>query len=498
MRNEKKIVCLVVLVFLSADMRAIKGEDSEDTIKVLVYELPRILWPPHNFLSTGEEGLSNAVRELQKISSLDIEKPSEGVSYSVLRNYDVVIVASNFKVLSEEPYRAHYGSDDVEAVKKFVEDGGGLLVLADRFELDNTIPDAFDVIFSEKSILDMHGEIFDDGRNRFYNFYVTEIMEHPITRNIEQIALSYGLPIVDFRQGKVLARTSRSSQTKDYMRGPFDVLLSMEDIGKGRAVFSNLDSFRNWVTDQPDQQNLELLTNIVAWLGEPREPYRKCMSLNEQAQQKLAKAKSLLGAYSFSQAKGLFEDVVELFAESYEIYPDSEALTGIEEVNAYVEICSIGIKADQTFDNAEYLFDNRKYEEAIEEFEKAKSLYEKIEYTQKVELCFTRIEEGNTWIALKKDAIQLFNEAQEVFCRAPSVLTTTGYEEAKSMFERARSKWEAYEDPSQVAACEEKIKLCNEKISRIKRNRIIIVITLTSIGITLITVSILILKARRR
>ena len=305
----------------------------------------------------------------------------------------------------------------------------------------------------------------------------------PPTR-VEQIALDSGFPITSYSKGDILVRTSGTSYITGVGRGPFDVLLAVKDIGKGRAVFFDLSSFSNWVTEEPDQQNIKLLTNAVAWLGEPGGPYRVYTSLNEEAQKLLEDARSLYEAHNFSQAITTFKEAIRIFGESSELYSDPEAFNGIEEATTGIALCDMGIKANQAFSDAESLYADRNYEEAITEFEETKVLYEEIEYTERVEECTRYTDESHTWIALREEATALLNEAEKTLGRAFGTFRTADFEEARSLFEQARDTWEEYDDPGKVAACEEKITICSTEIARIIRNRLIATgVTIGALGV---------------
>jgi len=415
---------------------------------------------------------TSSARTLREIASFDTKWPTpQGVTYSILGRYDVLIVVPRGGTITPE---------EVDAIKEYVNDGGGLLFLADSYLWDTTIPAAFDVTFLREGIYDRGAEQFKS----LYQFYVSDITQHPITENVEQIALDNGYPITSYSKGDILVRTSGTSYIRGVGRGPFNILLGIKDIGKGRAVFFDLSSFSNWVTEEPHQQNIKLLTNAVAWLGEPGGPYRVYISLNEEAHKSLEDARSLYEAHDFSQAISTFKEAIRIFGESSELYSNSEAFDGIEEATTGIALCDTGIKADQAFCNAESLFADRNYEEAITEFEEAKLLYEKIEYTERVEECTRYIDNSHTWIALREEATELPNEAEKTLGKADGTFRTADFIEARSLFEKARTAWEEYDDPGKVAACEEKITMCTAEIARINRNRLIVTgVIICSLGV---------------
>jgi tetratricopeptide (TPR) repeat protein len=465
---RKRLAAVIMLVLVLCSIHCTEGAK---TTRVLVDEsrVQTLLDAVLSFENTKDSaGFGNAAQRIRTLGSLEIKK-SGTLTYAELSKYDVLIIAS---------CREEYSSSEAAAVKKFVENGGGLLFMSDFIfsgDIANSISKSFNVSFDAP----FFAMIVDNKARKFsssnFQFYVTEITSHPITEGVEKIALNGAVPISTHRSGTVLVRTSENSwleeiektegkKDSDEKSGPFDVLLAIENRGKGRAVFFGCaSSFFNWVTEEPNQQNLKLLEDTVKWLGERGGPYKQYKPLNEQAQREMSDAKFLYSQHKFSQAKMVFKGIIDTFEKSIGIYPNSEAESGISEAESYISKCEIGIEADQLFESALSLLNSKEYEEAAEEFKKAKPLYETIEYTERAQECTVRIE-----------AILLFQQGEEALSKAPSFLSATGYEEAKSLFEQSEEKWEGYNDNTQVAACEEKISQCNEEIAKIERNRILL------------------------
>lgn len=433
-------------------------------------------------------GYGSASKELRKIASIDIMKKGE-LDYITLRDYDVMIMAS---------FEESYSSTEMEAIRQFVENGGGLFVLAAIEYPNNSIARTFDVLFQPESVV-----VADEKAEKFtedcHQIYIHDTADHPITYGIDRFALNMGIPISSYESGAVLMRTGERSwadmvreegvgtKEGDEKRGPFDLLLAME-IGRGRALFfGGAWSFFNWVIDNFGSQNLDLLDNAVKWLAEPGGPYKQCEAMNEQAQQVITEALSLYVDHQFSQARSRFEEAAKKFEESNDIYPNREASTGIEKASNYMRKCEIGMSADEIFDTALDLFNEKEYDKAIEEFERARLLYEEINYTERVKECVTKME-----------AVSLFQEGEDVLSKAPSTFSTIGYETAQSLFGQSKSKWEEHNNLGQIAACEEKIKQCSDEIARIRRNRIMAIVGVAAIVIVVVVAVIIIFLRKRR
>ncbi|MBU7047034.1 MAG: SHOCT domain-containing protein [Theionarchaea archaeon] len=523
---KKVIVTLFAVLLLLSNVNIITGAD---TVKILIDESRVHGWDElyqellqevgfdkdtdwtYSFENKEEGwGYSNVTKRLQNIGSVDVRKKGK-LSYSTLRNYDVLVIGS---------FGESYSSAEAEAIKQFVDNGGGLLLLADGEYPNNSISRSFDVLFHSENV-EIASKKGVSKRFRYltmslttdkdYFFYVDDIKSHPVTKGIDEIAWLSGIPITSYESGKVLARTGddtwadnagllaegMGSQQDDEDSGPFDIILAVENVSKGRAVFiGSAESFWNVITENEDG-NLDLLENAVDWLSEPGGPYKQYKTTNEQAQEKLSSATSLYNGHLFSQAKSAYEDAIGIFEESNEIYPNSEANQGIEEAQDYIQKCETGMDADEIFDEAEGLYDQREYEKAIEEYEKAKPLYQEIEYTERVQECETRIQESNDWIEIREDAQSLYQQGEDALASAPSTFDTAGYENAKSIFEQAKSTWQEYDEPSQVQACEEKISLCDDEIAKIEKNKMIVTIVVIVVIVVVILVVVVVIRKRK-
>ncbi len=541
------LILTLVVVLLAGNVGGITGSDATvlkyKPIRVLVDETKKFVYDRdfqnyliedlgwseytdwgHSFENYDDFwGFGNVNKGISRIASVDIKK-SGRLSYSTLKNYDVLVVASFVK---------SYSSSEVEEIKEFVENGGGLLVLGDSDYPCNSISREFDVGFSSETVaiadqnarkeeiveleikkLKVQGMPTRDivfPIPRMYYFFVEDISDHQITEGIKKITLYFGNPIITCKSGKALIRTSADTwadkigegvegvgeKDADENQGPFDLLVALK-IGKGRAVFvGSAYSFWNLFTSR-NKQNADLLVNAIVWLGEPGGPYKQYKLIVEQAQQVMSEAKSLYDSHNFPEAKGKFEEAIGIFETSGEIFPNTEATQGIEEAKAYIEKCEIGMEADRIFENATDLYNKREYERAIEEYEKAKTLCEQIEYTTRAGECTTKVDESKKWIALREEATSLFQQGEQALTTAPSTFDPSGYENAMSLFEQAKAKWEEYKDPAQVAACEEKIKLCTDEIAKISKNRMVAIVGSVIIVVIVLVVIVLILIRRRK
>lgn len=516
----KKVIIVVMLLVLS--IVQVTGEKS--TVKVLIDEsrvytideivkealieeiftdeleiLAEIFNWEYSFTGFLEPwGFGFARRELEEFCSVDIRESGK-LSYAVLRKYDVLILAT---------FEESYSSGEVEAIKQFVENGGGLLLIGDNEYPNNSVARELGVAFASESVMiaDKKAEKYASDNHMFY---VTDIESHTITKDVDQIALNGGLPIINFESGKSLIRTSDTSwsdkldsefgsQQDDEDKGPFDILVTKK-IEKGRAVFfGGAISFWNAVTYEDDQQNLQLFHNAVLWLSQPGGPYKQSEMLTEEGEDELSDGKTLYEKHGFSEAKDELEKAIQFFKESNEIYPNSEAASGIEEAEKYIQLCETGVKADNTFENAEEFFEDREYKKAIDEFERAQLLYEEIEYTEKVEECTKEIKESKEWIEKQEKAVELEEKAETALDQAPSTFDFTGYQQASSNFEKARDAWEEYGNPAKIAYCKQQIDYCQDEIEKIKRTRTLVMVGAVAVIAVVVVAGVFLIRKRKK
>ncbi|MBU7016353.1 MAG: SHOCT domain-containing protein [Theionarchaea archaeon] len=513
----RKIVVIVLMAVLMGSTVSIA--ESKDSTKVLVDEsraasvntwlqflltyvgLPEETDWKYSFDNYDQTwGFGSAAKRVQEIADMDIRKKGT-LGYPILRKYDVLIISS---------FEESYSSDEVAAIRQFVENGGGLLLLGDSESPNNSIARAFDVLFYSENVAVADSKA-KKLQNSVHQPYTDDIKNHPITEGVEQVVLNFVVPLTNYKSGNVLIRSSEDSWADRHLTegsgrkdgdeegGPFDLFLAVDNIGKGRAVlFGGSWSFFNWVVEEPEQQNLDLLENAVKWLSEPGGPYKQYKALNEQAQGVLLEAVSLYRNHMFSQAKEKLEEAISIFEKSREVYPSGEANQGIEEAENFTLKCDTGMEADDIFEKAKGLYDQRDYENAIEEFEKARQLYEEIEYTEKVQECEIKVQESNNWITLREKAQSLYQQGEDALIIAPSTFDPTGYDTAKSIFEQAKSTWLEYDDPSQVQICEEKISLCNSEIANIKKNRMIVILGVVAVIAVVVLIVIVVIRIRKK
>ena len=430
--------------------------------------------PQYSFENLGEPwGFGLIKQSLEDLAEVTIRRTGL-LNYPTLMKYDILVIAS---------FNRSYSPGEVGAIKKFVENGGGLFLLADSDSQNNSVSDAFKVTFSDEGITaDATAEQLTD----VHTFYLHTLSRHTLTGEVETMVLKHGIPIIQYETGLVLGKTSHTawldrqeeglgSQDKKEEEGPFDILLAMEDVGLGRAVFfGGALSFWNSVTME-EHNNIDLFINAVTWLGEPGGPYKQYLPLNEQAQTFLEEGMSLYDTHAFSEAQEQLLTACSLSEQSHDVYPHADSLRILEKAQSYIALCERGLEAETFFETAQTSFENREYETAIETYEAALALYTEIVYSERSAECNIQIEECKRLISLRDQAESLYTQAEEHLNQESGMFDTAGYQEARSLFEQSMEKWEAYGDPDKVTDCEEKIHFCINEISRVEQTKMLII-----------------------
>jgi tetratricopeptide (TPR) repeat protein len=532
--NVKKVIIplFIVLLLSTVSFGGCAGESDNSYLKVLVDETDiveigdndqELFIEEFNFsrdtdwdysFTNDDElwGYGTIRKKLEEFAAVDIKK-SGSLSYNTLKHYDVLILAS---------FTESYSSKESEAIKQFVENGGSLLLLAENEHANNSVSRVFDVTFSSETVYIADEDTGKSARKsisypsrgialvtvKMYFLTIDDMKNHSVTEDLEEFYLYETIPITSHKRGTVVAQTHANTfadeegdgmgdKDEDEDEGPFDVVLAMDKVGKGRAVFiSSSTSFWNLFTDKYEE-NVQLIANAVRWLGEPGGPYKQYKTVVEEAQQELSSATSLFNSHQFSQAMTAFEDAIDIFEESNTIFRNNDAVVGTEEAQSYIEKCETGLEANDIFDTAEDLYQQRKYEDAITEYENAKALYEEIEYSDRVTDCSQKIEESNQWIALREEATTELQKAEDSLSTAPSTFDPSGYEHSKSLFEEAKSTWEDYDDAEKEALCEEKIEFCEQEIANIEQTRMMVMVIVIIVVVAGVIVVILVIRKKK-
>jgi thermitase len=154
------------------------------------------------------------------------------INKSELEGYDIFVIPQA---------RYYYTSDELDAIRKFVLDGGGLLVIGDD------CPDIYTELTNFAGISWGYGG---------YGGYTSDITPHPVTEGVK--LAFFGGP-----SSSLIVSSSALGLIKD--RGGY-VMLAVSEIGKGAVIcIADEDSISNYVISYAD--NLRLAKNMIDWLA---------------------------------------------------------------------------------------------------------------------------------------------------------------------------------------------------------------------------------------
>lgn len=154
------------------------------------------------------------------------------INQSTFEGYDIFIIPQAW---------SYYTSDELNAIKDFVRNGGGLLVIGDDY------PDIYTQITS-------FAGINWDREGGGYGGYTTDITPHPVTERVNSVYFGY--------PGRLLV----SPPAQDLIRDSYgNVMLAVAEVGLGAvACIADEQSINIYYISYAD--NLRLAINMISWL----------------------------------------------------------------------------------------------------------------------------------------------------------------------------------------------------------------------------------------
>lgn len=205
------------------------------------------------------------------------------ITYQNLQEHDVLIVMA--------PSR-NYTDDEIQSIKKFVNNGGGLFLVGDTWGVEdgnenyafNILAQSFGLNFSyNEALLDSENYI---GLQDF--IIISDIESNSLTTNVDELHYSQGPYIKDTGSSEILANSSSNSwgdqltltdtglsepnfnKDANEVSGPLPVLNTL-NYGQGRVVFFGaVRSFTNAWIYRSDTWKLGI--NIINWLADKPAP----------------------------------------------------------------------------------------------------------------------------------------------------------------------------------------------------------------------------------
>lgn len=236
----------------------------------------------HNMGTYGSSGFAS----LLESQGYSVDKLTEApITSDKLKGYKVLIIVAQYR---------NYTDDEVNAIKEFVNNGGGLFLIGSNWgEVDGDQNYAFNKIARSFGVDFAYNELVTNDKN--YIFFsnvieITDLKPSPLTANVQKFYYMMGTYIKNPGPSNVVAYTdqyawgdighttsegitdSNYEKDPDEKSGPLAVASQME-YGKGKVVFmGGASSFINAIFYRSNVWKLGL--NSVNWLANQPEPIK--------------------------------------------------------------------------------------------------------------------------------------------------------------------------------------------------------------------------------
>jgi len=279
---------------------------------------------------------------------IDYNEGSE-LTYKTIEGYDVLVEWVPFTLLTPQ---------EVEAVKRFVRNGGGLILFGEyattlyggiagtsNREGFNSLSDAFGVEYVNHYI---------------YGEYLTW-SNHPLTSSMKELLLTHFGTLQSSSPGFLPVVTTKYDQT----------VVGVMTYGKGRAIFST-DAF---LDEHAGSDSLLLASNAFAWLCEPGGPFRHAQKVRQEASGFLYGGIELFNMGKYEEAKQKLYESQRLYRILSEI-DDSDVGEKILMAGQFLKRCDLAQRGEALFLSGNTFFQEGEYVKAREAFMQTSLLFE--------------------------------------------------------------------------------------------------------------------------
>jgi hypothetical protein len=275
--NKSSFKTIILIFILYASLISLPAAyAAQDSTKVLFDETGAYgtFYKIFNIENFGTSSFATLLQENGYSVSRLTDKP---ITPDKLKGYDVLILMA--------PYR-NYTDDEINTIKQFVNNGGGLLLVGSNWgDVDGGSDFSYNKIAQSFGVTYANNEIVTDPENSFLfpNFVkVKNITANPITNQVNEFYYIMGTYIENPGSSKILAystvtsfgdqgyttpqgsTSSNNQKDPNEKSGPFPVLSTME-YGKGKIVFMGAaGTLTNYMIYRDNGWKLGL--NSVNWL----------------------------------------------------------------------------------------------------------------------------------------------------------------------------------------------------------------------------------------
>ncbi|MGC1120075.1 MAG: Gldg family protein [Candidatus Methanofastidiosia archaeon] len=421
--------------------------------------------------------LGELARELE-INYYDVEF-TQSILY--LDPYDVLVLA-----VPTVPFT----TEELNAVRSFVEKGGGLFVLGESGVMSSKNVEDLNRLTSEYGIEFQRDVVVDPENNlRLDKAYpeipiIENFASHPITKNVRKIFLVSGCSLILSQKARPLAwggeqtYGDRLSELYGYGGGSYEpdlekkgkdlVVLAYCESGERRVVaIGDTSLFRGlstagdpWTKNPLDYlDNKRLALNIFGWLS--------LKTKRAMVSEHMSQAETLI-------QEGNYQEALQVLGSARDMAMLIEEYGKAREISVLIVKVNRGIEADALLQEGKKNLEFSDCEAAAVSLEAALNIYEAIENKEKTEECLRLLSECGDTLAMVRQANLLLEEAQTLVGQRKFAQAMEKTREARSLYERLEIPEKVEECDKLLASIQEYQQGQSEEKKTSERNRAIL------------------------
>ncbi|MGZ7095070.1 MAG: DUF4350 domain-containing protein [Methanobacterium sp.] len=272
---KRAFIVLLLFLILFSFFNAVSAQENK---KILFDESNPTFGKLNTIHSIGTYGSSGFANLLQENGYSVSALKDTPITPEKLKGYDVLIIMAQSR---------NYTDEEIQTIKNFVNNGGGLLLIGNTWgKVDGDQNFAFNKIAKSFGVSFAYNEVVTNDQNYFllpYNIDITDLKPSKITSNIKNYYHLSGTYIKEPGPSTIVAYTDSNSwgdkghttpegtTDSNYKKDPDETsgllpVISQMEYGKGKVVFmGSSEAFINSLIYQSDAWKMGL--NSVNWLA---------------------------------------------------------------------------------------------------------------------------------------------------------------------------------------------------------------------------------------
>lgn len=399
----------------------------------------------------------------------EIVESDDQITYRNIQDFDMLIIC--------QP-RDEFDSTEIETITRFLNNGGGILLLAAHNPLAGGWASSDLEMVPLNSVSSSFGVKFISSNQLWVNTVIEVYGQtHPLLENISRVNSGcYGALVV-----------GNPSKGLLYVEKQKECVAAYCEYGEGRIVYlANSEFILHPYVDNLD--NGQFIINVFNWLTEPGGPYQHQKGSLDRGRDLVQKGEEQMDAGDFATARSTFMQAISYLESALEVYESDTALNLLERAHSCIANCGIGEDAEDLYQEGKSLLEAGDFSAAITKLEEAQSLFQSIN-SRRSEDCASLIQECNaqTERETEQEAIEALEEeqervrewAEESFSEGMTSFDQEEYNAAKTKFEEALGLYTELGDEEKISECREQIASCEEKLEATQISSMMILLLLT-------------------